>query len=99
MHFNLSDLSSLQIFPTIPQPFVVAAAVIFALWVLVRWGSPLLLLYALTRVCVGGWGQAMIAVVFAVLIEFGNGFASWLEWNAHGRDAWLRRQERDHARH
>lgn len=98
MHFNLSDLSSLQIFPTIPQPFVVAAAVIFALWVLVRWGSPLLLLYALTRVCVGEWGQAMIAVAFAVLIEFGNGFASWLEWNAHGRDAWLRRQERDRAR-
>ena len=99
MHFNLFDLSSLQIFPTLPQPFLAAAAVFLALWVLVRWGSPLLLLYALTRVCVGEWGQAMIAVVFAVLIELGNGLASWLEWNAHGRDAWLRRQERDHARH
>jgi len=99
MHFNLFDLSSLQVFPTIPQPFVVATTVIFALWVLVRWGAPLLLLYALTRVCVGEWGQAMIAVVFVVLIEFGNGLASWLEWNAHGRDAWLRRQQRDHARH
>jgi len=99
MHFNLFDPSPLQIFPTIPQPIVVAAVVFFALWVLVRWGSPLLLLYALTRVCVGEWGAAVIAVVFAVLIEFGNGFASWLEWNAHGRDAWLRRRRRDHARH
>lgn len=99
MHFNLFDPSQLQVFPTIPQPFLVAAAVYFALWLLVRWGSPLLLLYALTRVCVGEWGQAMIAVVFAVLIEFGNGFASWLEWNAYGRDAWLRGQGRERARH
>lgn len=99
MHFNLFDLSSLQIFPTIPQPIVVATAAFLGLWVLVRWGAPLLLLYALTRVCVGEWGPAMIAAVFAVLIEFCNGFASWLEWNAHGRDAWLRRQERDRARH
>jgi hypothetical protein len=99
MHFNLLDVTSLQIFPTFPQPIVVAAAVFFALWVLVRWGAPLLFLYALTRVCVGEWGQAMIAVVFAVLIEFGNGFASWLEWNAHGRDAALHRHDRDHARH
>lgn len=99
MHFNPFDPSSLQLFPTIPQPSLVAAAVFFALWVLVRWGSPLLLLYALTRVCVGEWGQAMIAVAFAILIEWGNGLASWLEWNAHGRDAWLRRRDRDHARH
>ncbi len=98
MHFNLFDLSSLHIFPTIPQPFLVAAAVFLALWVLVRWGSPLLLLYALTRVCVGEWGQAMLAVAFAVLIEFGNGCASCLEWNAYGRDAWLRQQARDRAR-
>lgn len=53
MHFNVVDPSQLQVFPTIPQPFVVAAAVFFALWLRVRWGSPLLLLYALTRVCVG----------------------------------------------
>ena len=99
MHFNLFDLTSLQTLPTILQPIVIAAAVVFALWVLVRWGAPLVLLYALTRVCVGEWGQAMLAVAFAVLIEFGNGFASWLDWNAHGRDAWLRRQERDRARH
>lgn len=98
MHFNLFDLSSLQILPTIPQPIVVAAAVFFALWVLVRWGSPLLLLYALTRACVGEWGPAVIAALFAILIELGNGFGSWLEWNAHGRDAWLRRRQRDHAR-
>lgn len=98
MHFNLFDLASLQIFTTIPQPIVAAAAVLFALWVLVRWGAPLLLFYALTRACVGEWGPAVIAVVFAVLIEFGNGFASWLEWNAHGRDAALRRHDRDHAR-
>lgn len=97
MHFNLFDPSPLHIFPTIPQPIVVAVAVIFALWLLVRWGSPLLLLYALTRVCVGEWSQAMIAVVFAVLIEIGNGFASWLEWNAHGRDEALRLRRRDHA--
>ena len=97
MHLNLFDLSSLQIFPTIPQPFLVAAAVFLALWVLVRWGSPLLLLYALTRVCVGEWGQAMIAVVFAILIAFGNGLASWLEWNVHGRDEALRLRRRDHA--
>ena len=99
MHFNLFDLSSLQVFPTIPQPFLVAAAVFLALWVLVRWGSPLLLLYALTRVCVGEWGQAMIAVVFAILIAFGNGFASWLEWNALGRDEALRLHRRNHARY
>lgn len=99
MHFNLFDLSSLQIFPTIPQPIVVAAAAFMGLWVLVRWGTSLLLLYALTRACVGEWGPAMIAVVFAVLIELGNGFGSWLEWNAHGRDAWLRRRQRDQARH
>ena len=96
MHF---DPSPLQIFPTIPQPFLVAAAAVFALWVLIRWGSPLLLLYALTRACVGEWRQAVIAVVFAILIAFGNGFASWLEWNAHGRDADLRRHDRDHAHH
>lgn len=99
MHFNPFDLSSLQILPTNPQPLLVAAVAFFALWVLVRWGAPLLLLYALTRACVGDWGPAMIAVVFAVLLEFGNGFASWLEWNAHGREAWLRRQQRDHARY
>ena len=99
MHFNLFDLTSLQIFPTIPQPILVAAAVFFALWVLVRWGAPLLLLYALTRACVGEWGPAVIAIVFAVLIEFGNGFGSWLEWNAHGREAWLRRRQWDHAHH
>lgn len=51
MHFNLFDPSPLQIFPTIPQPIIAAAAVSFALWVLVRWGAPLLLFYALTRVC------------------------------------------------
>lgn len=99
MHFNLFDLPSLQIFPTIPQPFLVAAAAFFALWVLTRWGSPLLLLYALTRACVGEWGQAVIAVVFAILIAFGNGFASWLEWNAHGRDEALRLRRRARARH
>lgn len=99
MHFNSFDPSSLQVFPTIPQPIFVAAATFFALWVLVRWGSPLLLLYALTRVCVGEWGQAVIAVMFAILIEWGNGLASWLEWNAHERDAWLRRRDSDHARH
>jgi hypothetical protein len=98
MHFNLFDLTSLQIFPTIPQPIVVAAAVFFALWVLVRWGALLLLFYALTRACVGEWGPAVIAVVFAILIGLGNGFASWLEWNAHGRDAALRRHDHDHAR-
>ena len=96
MHF---DPSPLQIFPTIPQPFLVAAVAFFALWVLVRWGSPLLLLYALTRVCAGEWGQAMIAVVFAVLIELGNGFASWFEWNAHGRDEALRLRRREHVRY
>jgi hypothetical protein len=97
MYFNLFDLPSLQIFPTIPQPFLVAATAFFALWVLIRWGSPLLLLYALTRACVGEWGQAVIAVVFAILIAFGNGFASWLEWNVHGRDEALRLRRRDHA--
>ena len=97
MHFNLFDLASLQIFPTIPEAIVVAAAVFFALWVLVRWGSLLLLFYALTRACVGEWGPAVIAVVFAILIAFGNGFASWLEWNVHGRDEALRLRRRDHA--
>lgn len=99
MHPNIFDPIALQIFALIPQPIVVAAAALFALWVLIRWGAPLLLLYALTRACAGDWGQAVIAVVFAILIAFGNGFASWLEWNAHGRDEALRLHRRDHAHH
>lgn len=60
MHFNLFDLSSLQIFPTIPQPFLVAATMFLALWVLVRWGSLLLLFYALTRGASATWGAGLL---------------------------------------
>lgn len=98
MHSNLFDPSPLHIFATIPQHVLVVAAALCALWVLIRWGAPLLLLYAVTRLWVGEWGEAMLAFVFAILIEQGNAFASWLEWNAHGRDEWLRQHRRDHAR-
>lgn len=83
----------------IPEHIVIAAVAFCALWVLFRWGPPLLLLYAVARLWVGEWGEAMIAFVFAVLIEHVNAFASWLEWNAHGREAWLRRHDRDHTSH
>lgn len=97
MHSNLFDPSPL--FAMIPQQVLVVTAALCALWVLIRWGAPLLLLYAVTRLWVGEWGEATIALVFAILIEQGNAFASWLEWNAHGREAWLRRHDRDHTGH
>ena len=43
------------------------------------------------------WAGLVKAPVFAILIAFGNGFASWLEWNAHGRDEALRLRRRGHA--
>jgi hypothetical protein len=85
--------------PVIPEHILIVAAALCALWVLFRWGPPLLLLYAVARLWVGEWGEAMAAFVFAVVIDHANAYASWLEWNAHGREAWLRRQQRDHARH
>ena len=97
MHSNLFDSSPLPIFSLIPQHVLVVAAALIAFCVLLRWGGPLLLLYAVTRLWVGEWGEAMIAFLFAILIENANAFASWLEWNAHGRDKWLRQQRRDHA--
>ncbi len=99
MHSNLFDSSPLPIFSLIPQHVLVVAAALIAFCVLLRWGGPLLLLYAVTRLWVGEWGEAMIAFLFAILIGQANAFASWLEWNAHGRDEWLRQCRRDHARH
>lgn len=99
MHSNLFDLSEVQLFGIVPQHVLFAAAAIIALSVLLRWGGPLLLLYAVARLWVGAWGEAMVAFVFAILIEHANAFASWTEWNAHGRDAWLRQHRRDRARH
>ncbi len=80
----------------LPEHILLAAAALCALWVLFRWGPLLLLLllYAVARLWVGEWGEAMIAFVFAVLIEHVNAYASWLEWNAHERGAWLRRCRR-----
>ena len=49
MQSNLFDPSPLQIFAMIPQHVVVVTAALCALWVLIRWGAPLLLLYAVTR--------------------------------------------------
>jgi hypothetical protein len=72
------------------------AVALCALRVLVRRGPVLLLIYALARLWIGEWGEAASAFVFALLPANLNAFASWLEWNAFGRDAWLRRQERDH---
>ena len=83
----------------IPEHILTVAAALCALWVLFRWGPPLLLLYAVARLWVGEWGEAIIAFLFAILIELANGFASWLEWNAHGRDAWLRQYRHGQARH
>jgi hypothetical protein len=83
----------------IPEHVLIVAAALCALWVLFRWGPPLLLLYAVARLWVGEWGEAILAFVFAVLIEHANAYASWLEWNAYGRDAWLRRRRCEHARH
>jgi hypothetical protein len=83
----------------IPEHILNVAVAFCALWVLLRWGPPLLLLYAVARLWVGEWGEAMVAFVFAVLIDQANAYASWLEWNAYGRDAWLRRQGRDRACH
>lgn len=97
MQSNLFDPFPLQILSLIPQHVLVGAAALIALCVLLRWGGPLLLLYAVARLCVGEWGEAMIAFLFAILIENANAFASWLEWNGHGRDEWLRQQRRDHA--
>jgi hypothetical protein len=99
MHSDLFDPSQLQLFAIVPQHVLVVAAALVALWVLLRWGGPLLLLYAVARLWVGEWGEATIAFLFAILIEQANAFASWLEWNAHGRDEWLRQHRRDHARH
>ena len=99
MHSNLFDSYPLHIFSLIPQHVLVVAAALIALCVLLRWGGPLLLLYAVARLWVGEWGEAIIASLFAILIGQANAFASWLEWNAHGRDAWLRQHRRDHARH
>lgn len=98
MNSNLFDPFPLQIFALIPQHVLVAVAALIAFCVLLRWGGPLLLLYAVARLCVGEWGEAMIAFLFAILIENANAFASWLEWNSHGRDEWLRQQRHDHAR-
>lgn len=97
MQSNLFDPFPLQIFALIPQHVLVAAAALIALCVLLRWGGPLLLLYTVTRLWVGEWDEAMVAFVFAILIENANAFASWLEWNAHGRDECLRQHRRDHA--
>ncbi|PZO47800.1 MAG: hypothetical protein DCF16_17220 [Alphaproteobacteria bacterium] len=83
----------------IPEHILVVTAALCALYVLMRWGPPLLLLYALARLWVGEWGEAMLAFALACLIEHANAYASWIEWNAHGRDAWLRRQARDQAPH
>lgn len=99
MHSNLFDSPPLQIFGLIPPHILVVAAALIAFCVLLRWGGPLLLLYAVARLWVGEWGEAMIAFLFAILIENANAFASWFEWNGHGRDAWLRQHRRDQARH
>jgi NhaP-type Na+/H+ and K+/H+ antiporter len=77
-----------------PEHVLVVAAAFCALWVLFRWGPPLLLLYAVARLWAGAWGEALLAFAFACLIENVNAYASWLEWNTHGRDAWLRKCRR-----
>lgn len=83
----------------VPEHILLVAVALCAFWVLFRWGPVLLLVYALARLWVGEWDEAASAFVFALLIANVSAFASWLDWNAYGRDAWLRRRDRDHARY
>lgn len=76
----------------IPEHVIVLATILCVAWALVRWGAILFTLYALARFWVGEWGEAALALGFACLIDHVKAYASWIHWNAEGRDAWLKRR-------
>lgn len=76
----------------IPEHVIALAIVLCVAWALMRWGAMLFTLYALVRLWVGEWGEAMLAFGFVCLLDHAKAYASWIHWNAEGRDAWLKQR-------
>jgi hypothetical protein len=61
-------------------------------WIIFRWGAMLLTLYALARLYAGEWGEAVLALLVAFWLDLSRASASWIDWNVHGRDVWLKQR-------
>lgn len=82
----------------IPDHIATLVVVFIVAWALIRWGTAIFTLYALAHFFLGEWGEAVIALLLAAWLSIIKACASWIDWNAHGREAWLQQRRRERFR-
>ena len=54
----------------IPEHVVILIIVLIVAWDLFRWGALILIGYAFVHFCLGQWTAAMLALIYALFLEF-----------------------------